>query len=71
LKARATAGLTQAKVAESIGSTRSAITRLESGGGKHFPSLATLRKYAHALGCRLVLRPVKEMETDKAEGLQP
>jgi transcriptional regulator with XRE-family HTH domain len=60
LKARAAAGVTQAEVAERIGTTQSAIARLESGNSRHSPSLATLRKYAHALGCRLELRLVKE-----------
>ncbi len=63
LKARAAAGITQAEIAERIGTTQSAIARLESGGGKHSPSLATLEKYAHALGCRLELRLVNEVET--------
>ena len=63
LKARASAGITQAEVAERIGTTQSAIARLESGSGKHSPSLATLRKYAHALGCRLELKLVKETRT--------
>jgi transcriptional regulator with XRE-family HTH domain len=60
LKARAASGITQAEVAERIGTTQSAVARLESGGGKHSPSLATLQKYAHALGCRLELRLVNE-----------
>lgn len=51
LKARAAAGLTQAEVAKRMGTTQSVIARLESGKGS--PSLATLRKYARALGCRL------------------
>lgn len=68
LKARAAAGVTQAEVAERIGTTQSAIARLESGRGKRSPSLATLQKYAHALGCRLELRLVKEMKVQKVEG---
>ena len=60
LKARAAAGVTQAEIAERIGTTQSAVARLESGRGKHSPSLATLQKYANALGCRLELRLVKE-----------
>jgi transcriptional regulator with XRE-family HTH domain len=68
LKARAAAGITQAEIAKRIGTTQSAIARLESGGGKHSPSLATLEKYAHALGCRLELRLVNEMETRNAGG---
>jgi transcriptional regulator with XRE-family HTH domain len=43
------------------------MTRLESGRGKHSPSIATLEKYAHALGCRLELRLVNEMSSRKAE----
>ncbi len=66
LKARAAAGITQAEVAERIGTTQSAIARLESGSGKHSPSLATLQKYAHALGCRLELHLINS--THKAEG---
>ncbi len=65
LKARAAAGVTQAEVAERIGTTQSAIARLESGRGKHSPSIATLEKYAHALGCRLELRLVNEAVPDK------
>lgn len=48
LKARAVQGLTQAQVAEKIGTTQSAVARMESGRGKHSPSLATLSKYAEA-----------------------
>ena len=62
LKARAAAGVTQAEVAERIGTTQSAIARLESGRGKHSPSIATLEKYAHSLGFRLELRLVKVPE---------
>lgn len=60
LRARAAAGITQAEVAERIGTTQSAIARLESGRGKHSPSLATLQKYAHALGCRLELHLIND-----------
>jgi len=67
LKARAAAGVTQAEVAERIGTTQSAVARLESGRGKHSPSIATLEKYAHALGCRLELRLVNEMVSRKEE----
>ncbi len=68
LKARSSAGITQAEVAERIGTTQSAIARLESGSGKHSPSLATLQKYAHALGCRLELRLTNEMIHITGEG---
>jgi transcriptional regulator with XRE-family HTH domain len=59
LKVRAAIGITQAEVAARIGTTQSAIARLESGVGKHSPSLATLQKYAHALGCRLEMKLIK------------
>lgn len=62
LKARQDAGLTQAQVAEQMGTKPSAVTRLESSlsSGKHSPSLVTLRKYAEAVGCRLEIRLVRE-----------
>jgi transcriptional regulator with XRE-family HTH domain len=65
LKARSAAGLTQTEIAERIGTTQSAIARLESGGGKYIPSLATLQKYAQALDCRLELRLVRKTDTRK------
>ncbi|MES2018498.1 MAG: helix-turn-helix transcriptional regulator [Pseudomonadota bacterium] len=58
LKARAKAGLTQDTVAERMGTTKSAISRLESVG-KHTPSLATLKKYASAVGCDLEIKLVR------------
>lgn len=57
LKARANAGLTQDAVAERMGTTKSAISRLE-GAGRHTPSLATLKKYAAAVGCDLQVKLV-------------
>ena len=58
LKARHDAGLTQAQVAELMGTHPPAVARLERAlaTGKHSPSLATLRKYALACGRKLVLR---------------
>ncbi len=58
LKARAEAGLTQAQVAERMGTKAPAVARLESAlvSGKHSPSIATLKKYAAALGKRLEVR---------------
>ena len=60
LSARKAAGLTQADIAHRIGTTQSAIARLESGSGKHLPSLSTLHKYANAVGCRVEIRLVKD-----------
>ena len=59
LKARAEAGLTQAEVAARVGTTQSAIARLESAEPKHSPSIATLQRYAKALGYRVQSRLVK------------
>ena len=60
LKARAAQGLTQAQVAEKIGTTQSAVARMESGSGKHSPSLATLSRYADALGCKLEVKLIRK-----------
>ena len=58
LKARHDAGLTQAQVAERMGTQPPSVARLERSlaTGKHSPSLATLRKYAQACGRELVLQ---------------
>lgn len=58
LKARMDAGLTQAQVAERMGTQAPSVARLERAlaTGKHSPSVATLRKYAQACGKSLVLR---------------
>jgi transcriptional regulator with XRE-family HTH domain len=60
LKARAEAGVTQAELAARIGTTQSAVARLETTMGKHSPSIGTLKRYASALGYRLQVRLVKE-----------
>jgi len=60
LKARAAAGLTQAEVAARIGTTQSAIARLESPTSRRFPSVETLQKYARALGCRVEIKFVPD-----------
>lgn len=59
LKARSAVGLTQADVAARIGTTQSAVARLESADAKYSPSIATLQRYASALGCKLQVRLVK------------
>jgi len=58
LKARQDAGLTQAQVAERMGTHAPAVARLERAlaTGKHSPSVATLRRYVKACGKRLVLK---------------
>jgi|CZKU01.1.fsa_nt_gi transcriptional regulator with XRE-family HTH domain len=51
IEARSRAGLTQAEVAERMGTSQSTVARLESGGAK--PSLSTLKRFAHATGARV------------------
>jgi DNA-binding XRE family transcriptional regulator len=57
LSARSKSGLTQEAVAELMGTTKSAVSRLESAG-KHAPSITTLKKYAKAVGCNLEIKLV-------------
>ena len=66
LKARENAGLSQAQVAIKMGTKAPAITRLESAltSGKHSPSLATLQRYAKAVGCDLQVKLVKSHGTE-------
>jgi len=59
LKARAKAGLTQEAVAQRMGTTKSAVSRLESAG-LHAPSLSTLKRYANAVGCELQVKLVTQ-----------
>ena len=47
-------GLTQQQLADLVGSKQPSIARLESG--KAIPNLAFLRRVAHALGGRLVVK---------------
>ena len=42
-----------------MGTTKSAVSRLESAG-KHAPSLATLKRYAEAVGCELQVKLVPQ-----------
>lgn len=51
VRARAAAGLSQAELATRIGTTQSAIARLEAG--RVSPSIKTLKRYAEATGSKL------------------
>jgi transcriptional regulator with XRE-family HTH domain len=51
IAARARAGLTQAEVAERMGTSQSTVARLESGGAQ--PSLSTLKRFAKATGAQV------------------
>jgi DNA-binding XRE family transcriptional regulator len=64
LAARSKFGLTQEAVAERMGTTKSAVSRLEAAG-KHAPSLTTLKKYARAVGCRLEIKLVPNAHLTK------
>ena len=64
LSARSKSGLTQEAVAELMGTTKSAVSRLESAR-KHAPSLTTLKKYAQAVGCHLEIRFIPKSDSAK------
>ena len=66
IRARSESGLAQQEVAERMGTTQSAIARLE--GWTANPSVNTLRKYAEATGTRLRIcfEPI-EIEADEPE----
>jgi HTH-type transcriptional regulator / antitoxin HipB len=75
-EARESAGLTQAQVAERLGTKKSAISRIENHAADI--RLSTLQKYAHAVGCdiSLELRPFVSMfdaapSADAPEPAQP
>ena len=56
IEARARAGLSQEEVARRMGTSQSAVARLESGRG--LPSTRTLEKYARATNSRLKIELV-------------
>lgn len=60
LRARKEAKMTQEDIAKKMGVSAPVVSRLENAlvTGKHSPSIATLRKYATAMGKRLEVRSV-------------
>jgi ribosome-binding protein aMBF1 (putative translation factor) len=54
IRARLRAGLSQAELAERMGTSQSAIARLESG--RTLPSAKTLLRFAEATGSKIELR---------------
>ena len=56
LSARTKAKLTQAEVARRMGTSQSAVARMESGRA---PSLTSLKKYASAVGRRVEIKLAK------------
>ena len=65
LAARSRFGLSQEAVAILMGTTKSAVSRLETAG-KHAPSLTTLKKYAQAVGCRLEIKLVPNSRSNRS-----
>ena len=65
LATRSRSGLTQEAVAELMGMTKSAVSRLEAAG-KHAPSLTTLKKYAQAVGCHLEIKLVPDSRSNRS-----
>lgn len=69
IKHRGALGISQAELARRMGTSHSAVSRIESG--RHKTSVETLTRLAHALGVRLVLgfesgppeRPTRELVT--------
>lgn len=69
IKHRAALGLSQEELAERMGTSHSAVSRIESG--RHKTSVETLRRLAHALDLRLVVgfesgppeHPVRDLVT--------
>src|SRR5262245_25951301 len=61
---RTEAGLTQAGLAERMGTTQSAIARLEGGGMR--PTLDTLEKLAAAVGADLVVGVAENLSANRS-----
>ncbi len=53
IAARIAKGFTQEEIAKKIGTSKSNISRLESPNNTYIPNLATLMRYAKALGMEL------------------
>ncbi len=58
ITARTNAGLSQSEVASRMGTTQSAIARLE--GGSQLPSMKSVIRYATAIGAHPVLQLLQE-----------
>jgi len=58
IEARSKAGLTQAQVAERMGTTQSVVARIESGA--NLPSMKSVIRYASAINARPVLQLIPD-----------
>lgn len=65
IAARVRSGMTQAQLAQRMGTTQSVVARLENG--QRSPSVKTLRRLANATGSRLVVR----LEHPPSDGVSP
>lgn len=65
IEARLDKGMTQAEVAEAIGTKQSAVARLESGESN--PTLDMISRLATALSVSFEIRPNATVETHEAE----
>jgi len=61
---RAEAGLTQAELAKRMGTTQSAVARMEGGGTR--PTLETLEKLAAAIGAELVVGVGENLSSNRS-----
>lgn len=61
---RTDAGLTQAELARRMGTTQSAIARMEGGGTR--PTLETLEKLASAVGADLVVGVAENLSSNRS-----
>jgi len=66
IEARSRAGLTQAEVAERMGTSQSTVARLESGTAT--PSLSTLKRFAQATGARVRITLEAKSASKKSRG---
>lgn len=68
IRARKMKGKSQKEVAKAMHTSPSAISRLEAGygGERHSPTLNTLRRYAHAVGCCLSIKLTPKIKKSKA-----
>lgn len=62
IKARKIARKTQQEVAAKMHTSQAVVARIESGYGQqqHSPTLNTLKKYAKAVGCKLLIKFIPE-----------
>ncbi len=62
IKARKRVHKSQQEVANHMHTSQAMIARIESGAGqkKHSPSIKTLRRYAKAVGCKVLIKFVPE-----------